>query len=564
MSESGLSQHHAALGFTANPFPVTPDASRYFMSENMHIKLTELMHSISVRKGFMLVTADIGLGKTTLSRKIIQTLKDDDVEVALVLNSFLNGLDLLKAINDDFGLSTAGGMHHQLNVLNLMLMRLFKEGKNTVIMIDDAQNLTVESLDLLRQISNLETNEHKLVQILLIAQPEIVNTLNKPEIRQLRSRIALHIKLDPLSLKEVKEYVAFRFNSVGNKTGITLSAGAFKTLLNLSNGHPRKINLLMDRALYGVVFSGQPKISAALLKKASRDLYDVEAVKPDPQSKTGLLLAGLLTASALFAADRDLLAPALDALPHWSTPIVNMQPLANADPLPTQNGLDRYVAAPPVIDILTKTKQITVIAEEPVIDIQKAPVPVPVPAPAITQQDIATAVQKAMADAALANKIAVQKQQEALKEKIALFLSYHHLSKMTDDFKLALDSNDFSSLKEALLSKGLYLLVLADDSDRQLPLLHVKNKYDQSLWFAVWRAPYVIPEFYLDYEHRTISMLQDDLYRLGVYSAPTDGVVGRKTLQAVIEFQSRHGLKSDGVMTPMTHYLISKTVAMLG
>ncbi|MFK5986503.1 MAG: AAA family ATPase [Pseudomonadota bacterium] len=273
MSTTATAQYLVQLGLEANPFPVTPDASNYFLTKRMEVSLIELLHCIEARKGFMLVTADIGIGKTTLSRRLISILTQQETHVSLIFNSFLNGINLLEAINQDFGLLIEGGIREQLNALNKFLLSQFKQGKNAIIILDDAQNLSMESLELLRQISNLETDQHKLVQILLIAQPEIMVRLSFPEIRQLKSRIVLHIQLPAFNLSELIMYIEFRLASFTSKCqSIGLTKAAFKYLYRVSKGYPRQINLIMDRVLYGLSAQKNTTADVKLMRLAVCDL----------------------------------------------------------------------------------------------------------------------------------------------------------------------------------------------------------------------------------------------------------------------------------------------------
>jgi general secretion pathway protein A len=163
------------FGLGYNPFPVAPDNENFYISEHIDQILTELVHGIVARKGFMVLTGEIGLGKTTISRRIINILEENEVETSLILHTFYQDVELLREINKDFGLYTDNlELSDQMKVLNDFLINQNREGKNCAIIIDDAQNLNSKSLELIRMISNLETDREKLVQILLIGQPELM------------------------------------------------------------------------------------------------------------------------------------------------------------------------------------------------------------------------------------------------------------------------------------------------------------------------------------------------------------------------------------------------------
>jgi len=173
------------FGLRFNPFPVVPDVENFFLSRNIDRVITEIVHGIDTRKGFMVLTGEIGLGKTTICRKIMNILEEKGTETSLVFHTAYQDVELLREINRDFGLE-AGTLNlgTQMKVLNDFLLSRNAEGRNCTIIIDDAQNLSNKSLELIRMISNLETDHQKLVQILLIGQPELVDKLNSSDLRQ--------------------------------------------------------------------------------------------------------------------------------------------------------------------------------------------------------------------------------------------------------------------------------------------------------------------------------------------------------------------------------------------
>jgi len=219
------------FGLEYNPFPVAPDNENFYISEHIDQILTELVHGIVARKGFMVLTGEIGLGKTTISRRIINILEEKGVETSLILHTFYQDVELLREINKDFGLySDSLERSDQMRVLNEFLLNQSRAGKNCAIIIDDAQNLDSKSLELIRMISNLETDREKLVQILLIGQPELMDKLNSSELRQLKSRIIIKKEARPLNQNELKNYLLFKLNKAGNQGRTTITTGAFRKI----------------------------------------------------------------------------------------------------------------------------------------------------------------------------------------------------------------------------------------------------------------------------------------------------------------------------------------------
>jgi len=271
-------QAHHALGMTRNPFPPTPDSRSYFYTDGLRRDFAETLHCIRSRKGFLLITGEVGLGKSTFVRNLIETLKAEDTAVALVLNTFLQGSALLEAINDDFGLKPtaiksgtndpAANLVIQLARLNAYLLRCGQTSKNCVVIIDDAQNLNTDSLELVRLLCNLETMQEKLLQIVVVGQPELLNTLSAPSLRQLKSRVIKHVKLVGLSAADTAAYVQFRLDNAGHEDDaalIELRPAAVKALFAATVGNPRQMNLILDRCLYGLVARRSRSVSLDLM-----------------------------------------------------------------------------------------------------------------------------------------------------------------------------------------------------------------------------------------------------------------------------------------------------------
>lgn len=261
-------RHLQHLGLTRHPFPPTPDAGRYFYTAHLEQEFAEALHCLLARKGFVLLSGEVGLGKSTFLRRLIEALHGEGACVALVLNTFLQGTDLLNAINRDFGLVPSANFADSLETLNQFLLERHLAGSPCVLLIDDAQNLSLESLELVRLLTNLETGQHKLLQIVLAGQPELQDSLARPQIRQLASRIVKHLHLGPLSSEELGRYVAFR---LGDETGVRLSADGLRELRACSGGNPRRIHLIMDRCLYGVLLRDDGLIDARLVATAAAE-----------------------------------------------------------------------------------------------------------------------------------------------------------------------------------------------------------------------------------------------------------------------------------------------------
>lgn len=301
---SGVTPLLTTLGLVRSPFPPAPDAGSYFFTPHLQEQFAEVRHCIEARKGFVLLTGEVGLGKSTLVRRLLDTLPEGQTCSALVFNTFLQGSALLAAVVRDFGLEPEADLDRNLALLNAFLMDRHREGKTCLLVIDDAQNLTVESLELVRLLCNLETGQEKLLQILLVGQPELETVLSAPELRQLQSRIIKHARLRGLREDEVGRYFEFRINAAGGCGRISLAPSAAQLLHRSTGGNLRQIHLVLDRCLYGLAARNQWEIDRDLLQAAVQDVS-----LPNEATRSGrrwgwvaLVGASALTGAALVSA----------------------------------------------------------------------------------------------------------------------------------------------------------------------------------------------------------------------------------------------------------------------
>ena len=313
MSEYGIykkQQYIQFFGFLHEPFPVAPDNSNFFISTCTNKILTNILQGIFYRKGFMLLIGEVGLGKTTLSRRIIEILETNDVEVSLILQSFYQGTDLLKEINKDFGITghCPDNLSALMGLLTDFLLEKNSEDINCAIVIDDAQNLSYKSLELIRMISNLEADRKKLVQILLVGQPELMEKLNSHTLRQLKSRVTVLQESRPLEKSELDRYLKFKLKTAGDKGKIILEKGIVNTLYKITSGNLRMVNILMDRALVMASYQKTFIIKTEFVELAGNELEFKTQLKVKSEKSVKFYLSLILVVTALFiigfAADR--------------------------------------------------------------------------------------------------------------------------------------------------------------------------------------------------------------------------------------------------------------------
>ncbi|MFI4939542.1 MAG: AAA family ATPase [Burkholderiales bacterium] len=265
------------FNLTHNPFSIAPDPRFLFMSERHREALAHLLYGIG-GGGFVLLTGEIGAGKTTVCRCFLEQIPEN-CNVGYIFNPKLTVIELLKSICDEFRVNckTDGRepatIKDYVDALNAFLLRAHAGDQHNILIIDEAQSLSAEVLEQLRLLTNLETNERKLLQIILIGQPELRTMLEKPELKQLAQRIIARYHLDSLSHAETARYVLHRLTVAGMKATTPLPRTLMKPIYRLTQGVPRRINLLCDRALLGAYAEGKPTVDRRILGKAAREVF---------------------------------------------------------------------------------------------------------------------------------------------------------------------------------------------------------------------------------------------------------------------------------------------------
>jgi len=264
--------YNAFFGFRERPFQLVPNPAYLFLSKCHEEALAHMVYAISHGDGFVEIIGEVGTGKTTLCRVFLEHL-DDNTEAAYIINPKLNAVQLLKAINDEFGVDSGPDTIKELiDALNGFLLQEREEEKTVILLIDEAQNLSQEVLEQLRLLSNLETNTKKLLQIILVGQPELDDMLHSYQLRQLGQRITLSCLLTPLSFKETREYIQHRIHIASARPDLKFTSAAFREIYRYSGGLPRLINIVCDRALLTAFGYNQFKISGAIVRGAVREL----------------------------------------------------------------------------------------------------------------------------------------------------------------------------------------------------------------------------------------------------------------------------------------------------
>lgn len=262
------------FGFKEAPFSIAPDPQFLYMSERHREALAHLIYGMKADSGFVLLTGEVGTGKTTVCRCLLGQLPENS-EIAFILNPKLSVIELLATICDELQIdypAERATVKTLVDLINLFLLEAHSRGRKTVLIIDEAQNLSTDVLEQIRLLTNLETDKHKLLQVIMLGQPELNRMLELPELRQLAQRVTARYHLEPLGKADLAGYLRHRLAVAGVERplfpGRTISA-----IFRLTGGVPRLINLLCDRALLGAYVRGQSEVGPALLKEAAGEIF---------------------------------------------------------------------------------------------------------------------------------------------------------------------------------------------------------------------------------------------------------------------------------------------------
>lgn len=491
------SVHLKSLGLKCHPFPVAPDDKHFYITHYFEQLIGEIVHGIASRKGFMVVSGDVGVGKTTITRRILKILTRKKVKTSLVFHTSLKDVDLLREINRDFGLEIHPKEdEHQLGDhlqrLNEFLLAQYHAGNNCAIIIDDAQNLDRDSLELVRMISNLEADQQKLVQILLVGQTELMTRLGSHAMRQLHSRIVIRKVVRSLSCDEMRNYIRFKLSCAGDHGRITVTRPAFYRLYRCTKGNLRQLNLMMDRCLYALCRNRTLRIDHSIVGVADADL--------NPEKHRWRRRFLTLTAS--------LMLPLLLAFGSWG--------------------------------IHLKTARTSTAAVAPSPKRYKVPQP-PMPAMGALPSPEHAGIQAAGDSTS-----------QSLKDPaVEAFLRINQLERYSEAFQQALEKGRLNHVAQRIFGEtGMRLVQLTSVPDRirqrygALAFTVAKNR--QPVWLLFWRPQLELKRFQRNYQGSEIKVLQRRLADLNLYRYKIDGIVGGRLIRAVAAFQTQYDLTVTG------------------
>lgn len=274
------------FGFKEAPFNLTPNSRFFFESEKHSEALSTLLYAIKERKGFVVVSGNIGSGKTTVCRTLLNQL-DPNTKTALITNTHISGKDLLTSVLEEFEVDyTPGSKSRLIAQLNDYLIEELRMDNNVVLIIDEAQNLKPSVLEEVRMLSNLETENEKLIQILFLGQPELRQKLALPRLEQLRQRIAVYYHLTPLNREDTMQYIRYRLHVASDSDREYFTPEALELVYRFSKGTPRLINQICDSALLTGYIREVTEINATLMMEVINESPMVVIGEESRQSET--------------------------------------------------------------------------------------------------------------------------------------------------------------------------------------------------------------------------------------------------------------------------------------
>lgn len=291
------------FGLSEKPFAISPNPRYLFMSERHREALAHLLYGIESDGCIFLLTGDVGTGKTTMCRCLLEQLPEN-TDIAIVLNPKLTARDLLITICEEFGISPSSetaSIKTYIDTLNRHLLQSHAAGRVTAVIIDEAQNLDINVLEQLRLLTNLETNDKKLLRVFLIGQPELRDILNKKGLTQINQRITGRYHLSPLQSSDVHAYIHHRLKVAGYEHSELFSKKAIKHVVKMTRGIPRLINVLCDRALLGAYAENSDHVSYSIMKKAGHEVFP-QTSKVFSISSREILIGGAFLLGLAFAA----------------------------------------------------------------------------------------------------------------------------------------------------------------------------------------------------------------------------------------------------------------------
>ena len=549
-----MSIYQQYFALNCEPFSIVPDPGFLYPSSQHRQAVAHLKYGLDREGGFVLLTGEVGTGKTTLTRTLLKRLPAH-VRVAYVLNSTLEVTDVLASICQELSVELPQSSETSLSkncidALNADLIAAHSEGKKTLVVIEEAQNLSPEVLEILRLLSNLETATHKLLHILLVGQPELLETLAQKNQRQLNQRVVARFHLLPLAKADVANYVNHRLHHAGANRAIFDNAAMGK-LFKLTKGVPRLINLICHHALLAAYATGAKTVSAKLVKKAAKEIFDIQlpAKKSSKKWLVALLIAGIF--AVLIAEQYKANIPEIES--------EEVEIIDEIEPQTAQQVEALFEVVESGEILIQPSKQSVL----PLIE----PEPIAVQGQDKDQSTVATAVNSnTFAELFAIWSIEVEplfSEEEVFALAAINNMGAEKLSKSNIDALLSIDRPGIIWIAEDNGRLKSYLLLALDAESVQLK--SGDNSHRETLqWFAerwngaflfLWYSPSEIESLRLgDQNPLALNWLQSQLQLINSNYLPliTDGNYTEIIRDTVLEFQKQQGIRADGVVGRQT------------
>lgn len=551
-----------ALGLDRNPFSMAADTDGYFHTDTTKQIQDEIAFGILSRKGFLLLTGEVGVGKTSLLYQLLRRLEPENLVTSWIFNTMLNKEELLHAIARDYGIEApkTANVAQLIDLLQAFLVEQNAKDRNCAIIVDEAHNLSLPAMEALRMLSNLEVSGKKLVQILLVGQPELKERLDEQKLRQLRSRISIFKDLREFTREESGQYVNYKLASA--KSQFRLGKPALKVLYMATHGNTRMINLVMERALYAAVAFGERDLTPKVLKAAVAEIATCQVEVAQRLARKGRIVRRVVSAAACALFIVGALFPSIP-MEHGSVSpagfvtakIMALTPADDPAPVQKMDASDAVAALQAQAGDTNSMK-----ADAPA-DAKAEVAPKTAAKPAPEEPRLVASIAETGGDAGKSanntlthsSKIetSLDKAQKGSESPKVLpgyieFLKPIGLESLGPKFAKAVDLKQIDVIEEVLPGgvQALKLDRLPANSDIEFTAFPWKKTVGENpSWLVLWRAPFAIKDFYYGYRNEDILTLQRMLKRLGYYWGPDDGMVGPVTWRAINGFQKDMKLK---------------------
>jgi general secretion pathway protein A len=549
-----MSIYQQYFALNCEPFSIVPDPGFLYPSSQHRQAVAHLKYGLDREGGFVLLTGEVGTGKTTLTRTLLKRLPAH-VRVAYVLNSTLEVTDVLASICQELSIELPQSSQTSLSkncidALNADLIAAHSEGKKTLVVIEEAQNLSPEVLEILRLLSNLETATHKLLHILLVGQPELLETLAQKNQRQLNQRVVARFHLLPLAKTDVANYVNHRLHHAGANRAIFENT-AMGSLFKLTKGVPRLINLICHHALLAAYATGAKTVSAKLVKKAAKEIFDTQL----PQKKVSKKWLVALLIAGIFAV---LITEQYKA----NIPDIEFEEVEIIDEIEPE--IVQQIE--PLFEVVESDEILIQPSEKPVLPLVE-PEPLAVQIQDKDQSAVATAV-NSNTFAELFALWSIEVEPLFSEEEVFALASINNLGaekliQSNIDALLSIDRPGIIWIAEDNGRLKSYLLLALDaesvrlksaDNSRRETLQWFAERWNGAFLF-LWYSPSDIESLRLgDQNTLALNWLQSQLQLINSDYLPliTDGNYSEVIRDKVLEFQKQQGIRADGVVGRQT------------